>query len=67
MSGFVALTKLCKIAGRVAQLLYRPSNGRSVSDPSWSASQQSTINKLDRLLKDWLENDVVCVLIRSCV
>ncbi|ORX40691.1 fungal-specific transcription factor domain-domain-containing protein [Kockovaella imperatae] len=58
ISGFIALTKLCKIAGRVAQLLYRPSNGRSVSDPSWSASQQSTINKLDRLLKDWLENDV---------
>ena len=59
MSGFVALTKLCKIAGRVAQLLYRPSNGRSISDPSWAASQQSTINKLDKLLKDWLESDVV--------
>ncbi|ORY26678.1 fungal-specific transcription factor domain-domain-containing protein [Naematelia encephala] len=58
MSGFVALTKLCKIAGRVAQLLYRPSNGRSVSDPSWVASQQNTINKLDKLLREWLAKDV---------
>lgn len=60
MSGFVALTKLCKIAGRVAHVLYRPSNGRSVSDPSWAVSQQNTINKLDKLLRDWLEQEVVC-------
>jgi len=59
MSGFIALTKLCKIAGRVAVLLYRPSNGRSTSDPSWAASQQNTINKLDKTLKEWLEKDVV--------
>ena len=59
MSGFIALTKLCKIAGRVAQVLYRPLNGRSVSDAGWAMSQQNTINKLDRTLKDWLENDVV--------
>ena len=59
LSGFIALTKLCKIAGRVAVLLYRPSNGRSTSDPSWAASQQNTINKLDKTLKDWLEKDVV--------
>ncbi|WWD19542.1 hypothetical protein CI109_104003 [Kwoniella shandongensis] len=58
MSGFVALTKLCKVAGRVVHLLYRPSNGRSVSDPSWALSQQNAINKLDKLLRDWLENDV---------
>ncbi|WVQ73053.1 hypothetical protein IAR50_002616 [Cryptococcus sp. DSM 104548] len=58
MSGFVALTKLCKIAGRVVHLLYRPLNGRSVSDPSWAVSQQNAINKLDKLLRDWLEHDV---------
>ncbi|WVQ84324.1 hypothetical protein IAT38_006476 [Cryptococcus sp. DSM 104549] len=58
MSGFVALTKLCKIAGRVAHLLYRPSNGRSVSDQSWAVSQQNAINKLDKLLRDWLDNEV---------
>ncbi|KAK8853127.1 hypothetical protein IAR55_003828 [Kwoniella newhampshirensis] len=58
MSGFVALTKLCKIAGRVVHLLYRPSNGRSVSDPSWALSQQNAINKSDKLLRDWLEHDV---------
>ncbi|ODN81564.1 hypothetical protein L202_01979 [Cryptococcus amylolentus CBS 6039] len=57
MSGFVALTKLCKIAGRVVHLLYRPLNGRSVSDPSWAMSQQNAINKLDKLLRDWLEHD----------
>lgn len=59
MSGFIALTKLCKIAGRVAQVLYRPSNGRSVADASWAVSQQNTINKLDKTLKDWLVNEVV--------
>ena len=59
ISGFIALTKLCKIAGRVAHLLYRPSNGKSVSDPSWAASQQNHINKLDKTLKDWLDNEVV--------
>lgn len=59
MSGFIALTKLCKIAGRVVHLLYRPSNGRSVSDPSWAVQQQNAINKLDMLLRDWLANDVV--------
>lgn len=59
MSGFVALTKLCKIAGRVVHLLYRPSNGRSVSDPSWVVQQQNAIDKLDKLLRDWLANDVV--------
>lgn len=59
MSGFVALTKLCKIAGRVAQLLFRPSNGRSTSDTSWAVSQQNTINKLDKTLRDWLANEVV--------
>lgn len=58
MSGFVALTKLCKIAGRVAQLLYRPS-GRSVNDPQWSEQQQRTIDKLDKLLREWLQNEVV--------
>lgn len=58
MSGFIALTKLCKIAGRVVHLLYRPSNGRSVSDPSWAVQQQNAINKLDKLLRDWLANDV---------
>ncbi|BEI89241.1 uncharacterized protein CcaverHIS019_0206030 [Cutaneotrichosporon cavernicola] len=57
MSGFVALTKLCKIAGRVAQLLYRPS-GRSVNDPQWSEQQQRTIDKLDKLLREWLQNEV---------
>jgi hypothetical protein len=62
MSGFVALTKLCKIAGRVAHVLYRPSNGRSVADPSWAVSQQNTINKLDKLLRDWLANEVVSEL-----
>ncbi len=61
MSGFVALTKLCRIAGRVAHVLYRPSNGRSVSDQSWAASQQNTINKLDQLLRDWLAHVVVCL------
>lgn len=59
ISGFVALTKLAKIAGRVTQLLYRPSNGRSISDPSWAASQQNNINKLEKTLKDWLEKEVV--------
>ena len=59
MSGFVALTKLCRIAGRVTHVLYRPSNGRSVSDQSWAISQQNTINKLDKLLRDWLDNEVV--------
>lgn len=59
MSGFIALTKLCKIAGRVAQLLYRPSNGRSVTDKSWAESQQRTIDKLDDLLRKWLANEVV--------
>lgn len=63
ISGFVALTKLSKIAGRVTQLLYRPSNGRSTSDPTWAASQQNNINKLEKMLKDWLENDVVSTLI----
>ncbi|KAK4689854.1 hypothetical protein P7C73_g226, partial [Tremellales sp. Uapishka_1] len=58
MSGFIALTRLCKIAGRVAHVLYRPSNGRSVSDPTWAVSQQNTINRLDKLLRDWLANDV---------
>lgn len=58
MGGFVALTKLCKIAGRVAQLLYRPSNGKSVTDPTWAESQQRTIDKLHRLLQDWLEHEV---------
>ncbi|WVR00192.1 hypothetical protein IAU59_007334 [Kwoniella sp. CBS 9459] len=58
MSGFIALTKLSKIAGRVAHLLYRPANEKSVSDPSWAASQQNAINKLDKLLRDWLDNDV---------
>ena len=62
MSGFVALTKLCKIAGRVAHVLYRPSN-KSVNDPSWANSQQNTINKLDKLLRDWLANDVVSTLL----
>jgi len=59
MSGFIALTKLCKIAGRVAQLLYRPSNGRSVTDPSWAEQQQRNIDKLDSLLRNWLEHEVV--------
>jgi hypothetical protein len=59
MSGFVALTKLCKISGRVAHLLYRPSN-KSVVDPHWAHSQQTTINKLDKSLRDWLANEVVC-------
>jgi hypothetical protein len=59
ISGFIALTKLCKIAGRVAQLLYRPSNGKNISDASWAASQQNHINKLDKTLKDWLDNEVV--------
>jgi len=58
MSGFVALTKLCKISGRVAHLLYRPSN-KSVVDPHWAHSQQTTINKLDKSLRDWLANEVV--------
>ncbi|OCF44614.1 hypothetical protein I317_01501 [Kwoniella heveanensis CBS 569] len=58
MSGFIALSKLSKIAGRVAHLLYRPANEKSVSDPSWAASQQNAINKLDKLLRDWLDNDV---------
>ena len=61
MSGFVALTRLCKIAGRVTHLLYRPSN-RSVVDPQWANSQQNTINKLDKSLRDWLANDVVSEL-----
>lgn len=59
IGGFVALTKLCKIAGRVAQLLYRPTHGRSVNDASWSEQQQRTIDKLDKLLRDWLQNEVV--------
>ncbi|WOO79215.1 Cutinase transcription factor 1 alpha [Vanrija pseudolonga] len=58
MSGFVALTKLCKIAGRVSQVLYRPLNGRSVNDPSWATSQQKTFDKLDKMLRDWLEHEV---------
>lgn len=58
MSGFVALTKLCKISGRVAHLLYRPSN-KSIVDPHWAHSQQTTINKLDKSLRDWLANEVV--------
>nr|XP_019010220.1 uncharacterized protein I206_04688 [Kwoniella pini CBS 10737]OCF49001.1 hypothetical protein I206_04688 [Kwoniella pini CBS 10737] len=58
MSGFIALTKLCKIAGKVAHLLYRPSNEKSVSDPSWAASQQTAINKVDKMLRDWLDHDV---------
>ncbi|GMK54623.1 hypothetical protein CspeluHIS016_0112090 [Cutaneotrichosporon spelunceum] len=57
MSGFVSLTKLCKIAGRVAQLLYRPSK-RSVNDAQWSEQQQRTIDKLDKLLREWLQNEV---------
>ncbi|WVN84929.1 uncharacterized protein L203_100065 [Cryptococcus depauperatus CBS 7841] len=58
MSGFVALTKLCKIAGRVVHLLYRPSGGRSMNDQGWAMVQQNAINKMDMLLRDWLENDV---------
>lgn len=58
MSGFVALTKLCKISGRVAHLLYRPSN-KSITDSHWAHSQQTTINKLDKSLRDWLANEVV--------
>ncbi|WWD03563.1 hypothetical protein V865_001617 [Kwoniella europaea PYCC6329] len=58
MSGFIALTKLCKIAGKVAHLLYRPANEKSVSDPSWAASQQTAINKVDKLLREWLDHDV---------
>jgi hypothetical protein len=65
MSGFVALTKLCKISGRVAHLLYRPSN-KSVVDPHWAHSQQTTINKLDKSLRDWLANEVVCRPVRAC-
>lgn len=66
MSGFVALTKLCKIAGRVTHLLYRPSN-RSVVDPHWANSQQHTINKLDKSLRDWLANEVVSrVSVANC-
>ncbi len=60
MSGFIALTKLCRIAGRVAHVFYRPSKGRSISDPSWAAAQQITIDKLDKLLRDWLKFEVVC-------
>lgn len=59
MSGFVALTKLCKIAGKVAHLLYRPHNGKSVADASWATSQQNNINRLDKHLRDWLASEVV--------
>jgi hypothetical protein len=59
MSGFIALTKLCRIAGRVAQLLYRPSGGKSVVDAGWAHAQQKHIDKLDKSLRDWLANDVV--------
>ena len=59
MSGFVSLTKLCRLAGRVAHVLYRPSNGRSVHESTWASNQLSQINKLDKLLKEWLEKDVV--------
>lgn len=59
MSGFIALTKLCRIAGRVAQLLYRPSGGKSVADAGWAHAQQKHIDKLDKSLRDWLANDVV--------
>ena len=52
-------------AGRVAHLLYRPSNGRNVADPSWAQSQQTTINKLDKMIRDWLANEVVCSLLFS--
>ncbi|KAL7418376.1 hypothetical protein Q5752_006834 [Cryptotrichosporon argae] len=58
MSGFVALTKLSKIAGRVAQLLFRPSHGKSVNDLDWASSLQSTIDRLDKLLRQWLETEV---------
>jgi hypothetical protein len=59
MSGFIALTKLCRIAGRVAQLLYRPSGGKSVVDAGWAHAQQKHIDRLDASLRDWLAKDVV--------
>jgi hypothetical protein len=58
MSGFTALTKLCKIAGRINHALYRPSHGRTLQDPNWVASQQNLINKLDKSLRDWLDHEV---------
>lgn len=59
MSGFNALTQLCKIAGNVAHLLHRPNHGKNTNDQSWAASQQTSVNKLDKQLRDWLVADVV--------
>ena len=56
MSGFIALTKLCKIAGRVAHTLHRPNNGRSSHD---SLGQLGQIHRLDKMLTEWLANEVV--------
>ena len=58
MSGFTALTKLCRIAGRINHALYRPSHGRTLQDPNWVTSQQNLINKLDKSLRDWLDHEV---------
>lgn len=58
MSGFTALSKLCRIAGRINHALYRPSHGRSLHDPHWATSQQSLINKLDQSLREWLDSEV---------
>ncbi|WWD18291.1 hypothetical protein CI109_102741 [Kwoniella shandongensis] len=50
MSGFVALTKLCKIGGEVAHLLHRP---------SMSVDHLVTaVDELDKQLEDWLANHV---------
>ncbi|KAI9633949.1 fungal-specific transcription factor domain-containing protein [Dioszegia hungarica] len=58
MSGFVALTKLCKISGKISHILYRPSQGRSADDPGFLSAQQTSIDKLDKALRDWLAHEV---------
>ncbi|ORY24563.1 fungal-specific transcription factor domain-domain-containing protein [Naematelia encephala] len=50
MSGFIALTKLCQIAGRVAHLLHRQPAGR--------AFQRQAVESLDDALHEWLTNQV---------
>ncbi|WVQ66635.1 uncharacterized protein L199_004820 [Kwoniella botswanensis] len=54
MSGFVALTKLCKIAGQVAHLLLR----KKLPDSSEDDSVEKAVKTLDKSLEDWFSHDL---------
>lgn len=66
MSGFIALTKLCKIAGQSAQL-----NGRvernDAGSIQWSTAHMVEILRIDSEIDAWFADDVVSVLdIKKC-